>query len=706
MRSLRWMRPPGMGAVAFLLLQAPVEAADAPADVMDYASSTGASISEIVVSASHTAESVEKQEVERNPGGGAIISSADVDLQKASNTADLLDGQPGILAQSNNGGEATRLSIRGSGIQRAASAYQQGINVLQNGLSLRTSSGFPYETIDPLTYSHVEVLRGDSAFDYGPQTIGGMINYVTYTGYNAPSVLQARSEAGSFGYVKEQLSSGTVLGPFDYYASLTDYRYSGFRDNSTARSTRAILNLGYKITPDISTRVFLLSAQQYQENPGNLTWAQLQSTPTLSQYPQIRNRQNPSTFNLGDTTTIRINSESSLEVALVYLIFPNYNPGGPAPTQFAFRDLDGSIRYRLENRIFGLNSKTTVGFISNNQLYGDERYQNGSFAYLGKAEFEAKDSIAIVSNELGLTDRLWLTTGAAYLAQHRAAIVSFPITGAIRHTYSDAAGRAGLRYEITPNWSVYGQYGRVVEAPYSSGYPQANAQNIVTSLLDLKSQPANTAEVGTRGSWGAFSWDLDVYRSWIKNELITVLTTPTTSATANATPTVHSGIESALTTVLWQGGDVSDWHVQPSGSLSSAQLVLRQAYTLNHYNYENDPLYGTNTLAGLPREVYEGELRFEHPSGFYVEANVESVLTKYPVDYANTFYARAYAIYGAVIGYSQKDRGWSVFLQGDNLGNKRYASIVSPIFTASGKDSAVFTPGAPRRVSAGISYRL
>src|ERR1051326_1321467 len=52
----------------------------------------------------------------RVPGGFTIKSAGETKLGRASNFEDLLQGAPGVFAQSENGMEVTKISVRGSGI--------------------------------------------------------------------------------------------------------------------------------------------------------------------------------------------------------------------------------------------------------------------------------------------------------------------------------------------------------------------------------------------------------------------------------------------------------------------------------------------------------------------------------------------------------------------------------------------------------------
>lgn len=68
--------------------------------------------------------------------------------------------------------------------------------------------------------ARVEVLRGQQSAIYGSDAIGGVIQYITLTGREAPGV-SGRIEGGSFGTVNTTLRAAGVEGTVDYALSAT-----------------------------------------------------------------------------------------------------------------------------------------------------------------------------------------------------------------------------------------------------------------------------------------------------------------------------------------------------------------------------------------------------------------------------------------------------------------------------------------------------
>jgi iron complex outermembrane recepter protein len=164
------------------------------------------------------------------PGGFTIHSAAEMKLGRASNFEDLLQRAPGVFLQSENGAEVSKISIRGSGI--ASEDEPLGVMFLLDGLNYNQGDGEGVlEDLDVAALSHAEIFRGADALKYGALTLGGAINLVPFTGYNAVP-FQVRLEGGSYGYFRGQISGGAVEGQLDQFGSIGLRARDGFREHS------------------------------------------------------------------------------------------------------------------------------------------------------------------------------------------------------------------------------------------------------------------------------------------------------------------------------------------------------------------------------------------------------------------------------------------------------------------------------------------
>jgi iron complex outermembrane receptor protein len=135
------------------------------------------------------------------------------------------------------------------------------------------------------------------------------------------------------------------------------------------------------------------------------------------------------------------------------------------------------------------------------------------------------------------------------------------------------------------------------------------------------------------------------------------------------------------------------------------RLTLRQDFTLTDAHFSHDTTFGNDRIAGIPIYNYQAQLMYESPYGFYAGPNLHWVMTRFPVDNANTLYAPAYALLGFRAGW-HLGKGLSIFFDARNLLDQRYASSVDPISSASAfqPDVAVFHPGDPRSFYGGLSW--
>lgn len=674
------------------------------------------------------------------PGGASVVSAQDVERARASSTADVLNGQPGVFAQQAGGNDSIKISIRGSGINRGTGFFRSGVKFTYDGLPITGPSGTPFELFEPLGLQYTEVLRGANAFDRGALTLGGAINFVTNTGYEAFPV-QARFEAGSFGYFKGQLSSGVVSGPFDYYISLTSSTRLGYQDHSNSNAARVTANFGYKITAKLDTRFYFHFGWVEFQQPGTLTRGQIRADPTQANTTNARlnaGRLQPGSELIGNKTTLSIDDHSTLELGLVYQNFPIYIQGGVAPSSWNYGNIAAQLKYTRTDTLFGHTSNTTAAVYSSTDIYGTvDRHAGlaGTNNYavasappllLSKGQLITRndfagssDNVLLLTNDTELLPRLWLTTGIAGIYIRRDIDITFPVHVGYKSNDFDYQPRVGLRYNFTPNFQLYGNFSRSVEP--RNDWAGVNTPQTAPGYFvrDIVPQTAWTGEVGGRLKLGIFELNASYYRTQLKHEILTVIPDPTVNIAVetNADRTIHQGVELGLDTTLWQwgGGPAAAGPVQdgtggknPVEALAAAprkpqRLLLHQAYTWSDFHYDDDRKFGDNRLPGIPDHFYQAELRYEHPLGFYASFNVQ-IASSYDVDYANSFATASYAIFGASVGYLNPKKGWQAFVDVRNLTDKHYAADVSPGYNDLGRDIARSDPGDGFGVFGGISF--
>lgn len=645
----------------------------------------------------------DRRRLDKVAGNTAVVDNRQVEQGRAANAEDVLALQPGVFAQATSGNGANKISIRGSGLNTFYQGYVLGTKFLFDGLPITGPGGTQEDFLDMHAVDHTEVLYGANAAQYAALTLGGAINFVSKTGRTDPGNY-ARFELGSYGFHKQQLSTGGVVGDSDYYVNVQHSERDGYQDHARNEAQGVAANVGHVFSPKLETRVFVRYREEDLINGNTLTRQQLKHDPRSNQVPTGR-RKDGTTF-LGNTTTYTFDDGARLEIGTAYNDYPLLNGWryAAAPQDWRSKDLNLTLRYqRTGDRFFGLPSDSSVVFSNTRAYLADVKSHSAATgASIQKTDYTgSRDTVLALGNELQLNDRLWLSTGLSFInIKRRAEIESTTLSNttglpdSVGFTESDLAPRVGVRYALSPEVTLFGNVSRSIDPPVTWQLGSTGT----AYLYDNDPQKATTVEVGVRGSHGIFDGSLTLYRAWVQDELLTVVLRQATAtqdqltATSNASPTVHQGVEAALGALLWAGdnGDTLD---------------LRQAYTFNDFHYRHDDTFGDNELPSLPRHVYQAELAYRQASGFYASLNLRAA-SSYYIDYANTWQAPSYLVWGAKVGYQAPSKRWEVFADARNLTDERYATAANTAYDAKGRDSANFYPGDALSVTTGVALRF
>ncbi|MFT8589804.1 MAG: TonB-dependent receptor [Acetobacter orientalis] len=672
---------------------------------------------QIQVTSSGSIRAVERR-LRHNPGNFTVIDSKEVEKGRAATLEDALAFQPGIFAQATTGSTGNKISIRGSGAGSFYGGYSLGMKYLVDGLAVSGVGGFQEDRLNNTGYQRTEVLYGANAFDYAATALGGGINFVTHTGVSAPG-LMAHFEAGSYGTLKEQVSQGGTFdhGKGDYYVTVARTNRQGFQTATAMHRTDVVANLGYRFTDRLSARLLFRWDEGAGHFGGLLTKGQVKYSPTINPN-DWGNRPTHSTM-LGFKTDYIFDDDSKLEYGITWNNYPLFN----ATHTYQFNlwrstDLNNSLKYNRKDNFFGHESETNIILSDVHMVAGDSRYYTSTalstennrdtWTLRDRVKYAGShDLVFSVGNNSRLFNKLWLTSGFSVIWIDRNIRLVDRLVPAdnlqSREHYNNVfiTPRVGLRYEINRNIDLFANFSRTIDPPVTWQYHNVQGgspYNNTGSVGPLKAQRANTVEVGIRGKLGRFEGSLALYRSWVRDELLTVVVTRATNttaeitATSNASPTVHQGIEAGLNTNLF--------NFKRYGSLG-----FRQALTVNDFHYMHDATLGTNKIPSLPIWMYQAALQYKHPIGLYADFDFRAS-SSYYVDYTNTVKAPSYGIFGLKVGYESPSKTWSTFLDFRNLANKHYVTAAYQSYNLGGKDAAVFYPGDGLSVFGGVTVHF
>ncbi|MCW1384077.1 TonB-dependent receptor [Novosphingobium sp. KCTC 2891] len=688
------------------------DAAEEPAPAAEADDDAGRTGSTITVTGKRESEvATARARVDRIPGGASIIDSEDVERGKVATVSDLLAYQPGVIVQSVGGNDGIKVTVRGSGIVNGLGNMTEGIKYLLDGVGLTGPGGTSYELFEPLGLRYTEVLRGSNAFDYGAVTLGGAVNFVSRTGLTDPGV-RLGIQGGSYEYLKAQGSVGGQTGNVDYYINGVYSRRTGFQEQTRKRRIFVSGNLGIRLSDAVQTRFYARYANEQHLQSAPLTLAQLKDNPRQTSAAFRISQADVDkygSYSFANTTDWAIDANNSLHFGINYSSTPQHiNTKIPFPSDSRYDDLNVSLRYTNTSDLFGLPSETNLGWFNARHVKGSTTAFSAALnhAVVKDNNFSGSyDNVISLGNSTELAPGLRLLLGVSAIEIRRKVSIDYtaaPInagqTDKVNYHDWTVAPRIGVSVKPLSQLELFASYSKSVNPIATWGYSPSTYSTIVNYVKPLVDQKGETAEVGFKVKSDTVDASLSLYRSWIRNEFLLVQVAPATATSAalvtgfNASPTIHQGIEAGLTFNLWRGGDGS-------------ALRLRNAYTYNGFHFRNDPAFGDNQLPSIPRHFYQGELVFEHASGFYVGASVQSA-SSYFADYANTIEAPAYTILGAKAGYRSPDERWSVFVDGSNLTDRKYVAAVSTVFNAKGADTAAFHPGDGAAVVVGATVNF
>jgi iron complex outermembrane receptor protein len=646
------------------------------------------------------------------PGATGLVTPEDFGLGRGSYLEDFLRFEPGIFVQSAQGSEDTKVSIRGSGIQSDGIA---GLELLIDGMPLNQADGEAYlHDLDLRSIKYAEVFRGADALRYGAVTLGGAINLVTYTGRDA-GPFSARFSAGSFGFLEQAVSSGWSRGPVDAYLSVLDHTLDGYRAWSQENYQKVFGSLGYQIGRTAENRLYFFFGRLDQNNPSSLSKEEMEANPRQTEPEAVQQKWHTAwTYERLVDRFVATGDEWSLQLGAYWShrqqtqrqeYEEDYRLG---TDRYRSDDFGGDIAFVSTADWFGGKNRFTIGFIPSFEQEPDSWYANlgGRTGPLIAADRTFSANLPFyVDNQHHVSDSLALLTGfqAVYVKRVFHDTFRSATLGDQSHQEGYAAfnPKLGVGYEWAKNCLAYLNVSRSFQPPsFDESLRVQEGTGGGEVFNPLRAQTAITLELGTRGEAGPFSWDLAIYRSWVRNELLDLNNrSGEPLGTVNAPRTIHQGIEAGLEAELVHA-------LLARGRETGAyrdRLVLVQSYSLNDFSFRHNPVYGDNRVAGIPTHFYKAELRYEHPAGFYAGINVEANLVKYPVDEANSLFADPYALLGLRLGYKSSER-LELFFEARNLTNKVYAATVEPLADARMVDPDSFNPGNGRAFYGGVAW--
>lgn len=626
---------------------------------------------------------------------------------------------PGVLVQSRSGNQDVRISIRGFGArgagERSNAGTSRGIRILNNGFPDTEPDGrTSFDLVDLGGAGAIEVVRSNASSVYGNAS-GGVINIQANTLFASPFAAFTES-MGSFGFRKEMVNAGVMLGQGRMYFSLSNTNADGWRAQS--RSSQMLLNTGIvgPVGEHTTLGVHLAGTSNIFRIPGPLSQAQYDADP--SQSDQLYVTRDERRFNrlgrLGITVSHDIDEHNSLSAAT--FVQPKYLQRSERGT---FRDFN---RYHIGGSAVYSNVTAWGGNRQNTFLAGaDEAYQDGAILFYNLTALSGRGTLrdnkregannfgAFIQDQFETGDQWIILAGARYdnITYYSESFINPDLSDT--KSFEKVTPKFGLTYKLSPTHSVYANYGGGVEAPAGNETDPAGTFGLdtvyaINPLLEPIS--STTIEVGTKQilSFGesfaaaTLTYDLALYWLQVTNDII-----PYRNGRFyfTAGKTERMGGELGASLAFPMGLSIS-------ASLSASSNKYRE-YMVDsvHYSAARAGVfadYADNKVVGIPDLFYSAEVKYAATElhGLYVRFNLQSV-GKYFADDRNTITVPSYAVLNAGIGITRLPLGSDIlylnaFVGVNNLTDAKYVGSAWLNPDIVGGAPVFIEPGLPRNV--------
>ena len=502
--------------------------------------------------------SAEERNVQSHPGARSVIRRSEAQQEGLTTVREALNRIPGVNAPENNGtgshDMALNIGIRGLNPRLASRS-----TLLMDGIPVPYAPyGQPQMSFGPVSLGlmdAVDVVRGGGAVRYGPQNVGGIINFVTRRIPEKPfagdASVQLQSSPSSTQSSPKKTANlmlgGTAANGLGMALLYSGTRGSDWREHSETHIDDVILKGNYQFNPAHSAHAMVQHYEGRAEMPGGLTQANFNKDPYQSTRPidgfwgrrtlaaagyKYAQGERKASVNSFFTTTLRSG----------YLDQGRFN--SLSPRYYWVRGIEGHLAQGFST---GLNShhEIGIGYRYINEASHELRYRENTNSGVLPSPSSRNDrdtrgqtrAHAIsIDDRIDLGDHWTITPGIRYerIRQRQYNLVSHrPYHG----NYHTALPALNVMYWLRDGINFYanteGSFGSM---QYSRMPNRVRAQ-------DISPEKARTWEVGMRYDIGALKADLDLFLINFNNQYESSQTTDSVTVRGK---TRHKGLEGSF----------------------------------------------------------------------------------------------------------------------------------------------------------------
>lgn len=653
------------------------------------------------------------------PSAINVIGSETIESRKMFNVKEALEGTPGVLVDSANGGFDVRLVVRGAGVK--ANYGVREIMVLRDGVPMTDPDSFTrFDFIDTQDIERIEVTKGPGNI-YGAGSAGGTVQILSKSVFDNDAN-RVRLGLGSYGAHNDHLRLSTEFDEGRQALALTATRRS--LDNDWRRwnefeSQQAGLKYGYMLDNGGTIESELSYTEADVQLPGGMDETQFQAYKDTG-----KQTDNDSPFdNSGRySQSWFFNSKYEREIGNLTLrprVYVNhwahYHPVTGAINDaddnlIAGTDLEGAYAHNLwgaSSLVAGVSLRTDRGMDRKKYEYADVVTDpvtgriSATTSDRSGALMETQDSInslygvflqesmrpaegVLVDVSLRY-DRSYFDITTDEITKYNYGTGTYVPGGGLTETQTHFdlwSPSLGVSYAVTDTVSIYGSVAQGGQVPSSSE---------IDSNPNLNAATSRNFELGLKGRAEHWSFDLAGYHNTVTDDIISVYDGFVTEF-QNAGETRKLGAELSASYELMDGLTLGASYSYTDYKFEEFNEVVRIAGVLTNVSRNG------NALPYIPQHQYGLSASWRGDSGFKASVSANT-WGEYFMDNANTQTYEGYDfLTNAMVGYESGRH--SLTLNVDNLFDQRYA--VEAKKSATG--SVSYTAGAP--LSAMLTYEI
>jgi iron complex outermembrane recepter protein len=641
-----------------------------------------------------------------NDVSASVSSIGTDDLTRFSETNLLpaINTLPGVRMEERSPG-SYRFSIRGSLLRSPFGV--RNVKVYWNALPFTDGGGNSYlNLVDAAAIGSAEVIKGPAGSLYGAGTGGALMLMSPSFAEGNNGTISLSQVIGSYGLMRSALSSQLTQNKLSLQLIWSHQSSDGYRDNSSMVRDFTNINLSYQLSTKDKLSTSLFYSYLMYGTPGGLTRTQYNAKPTqarpatqftpgaIQQDAHVENR--TPFFGLGYDH--KWSSKFSSRLGAVWSTSDFDNPtirnveirrednlGARLENKFIMGDDDG----RKHQIVFGAEFQH---FDQDVSVYDNNLGTAGNVQTIDN--LTAKQWFIFAQANLELPNDWQLTFGASLnaLTYQFSHLSPDPAVRQKRNFSKELSPRAALLKKINENISLYVNYSRGYSPPsLAEVRPSTNSYN-----SSLKPENGGQTEIGARGSWKSFSFDVAAYKFTLDDAIVIQIRSDGADYFVNSGTTDQAGFESSLS-----------WHPIRDSDQTLTSFKIWNSHAFTDYEFveyaPNLVDYSGNKLTGVPRNVNTTGIDAQIRS-FY--ANITATyVDQIPLNDANSEYASEYFLLGARVGFKKQFENENVidlFVGGDNLLDRKY-SLGNDLNAAGGR---YYNAAARANFYAGVKFTI